>query len=107
MEDFKNKKLVRVEKHSYLYYHIFSPEDPDGEYPEDSSRGPIVSIQDKFSSKLRTYEYLKKEKSNVQQYKYHGVFMKVDNFGRWHFKGICPEVEKAWQNAKAAEKFGI
>ena len=57
--------------------------------------------------KLRAWDFLSKWVAHPEKYYYHGLFMKADNFGRFYFKRIDPDVQRAFNYAKAAKKFGI
>jgi hypothetical protein len=110
--NWRKNEVVRTQKHHYLYYHVFSPHEPDGDFPEGSSDGAIYSFPDSLeyapkTIKLTAWEYIQKETSRALIFHYHGMFMQLDNFGRYHYKGHCPEVEKAWNLARAAYRYGV
>jgi hypothetical protein len=76
----------------------------------NSDFGSKVSYHfpDTGKEKLKVFELLSKWTGvNASKYYYHGMFIKADNFGRYYFKFIDPEVEKAFNTKKISKKFGI
>jgi hypothetical protein len=62
---------------------------------------------DSGKEKLKAWEFLSNWTRFPEKYYYHGMFIKADNFGRYYFKFIDPEVEKAFNTKQLSKKFGI
>lgn len=144
------RSKTRHERHSYLYFHVFSTETPDEFYPDCESeiviskefldktseehKGFKLAINSQYGNlgngihsvyentmnskvsyhfpdageqKLKAWEFLSMWTPFPEKYRYHGMFIKADNFGRYYFKFVDSEVEKVFTVKKANKKFGL
>jgi hypothetical protein len=67
----------------------------------------IYLFSDENSDKKNAWSWISKLSTKPEEYYYHGMFFKADNFGKWYYKGKNEEVSKAFEARKNSKKFGI
>jgi len=123
-----------MSKLGHLYYHIFSTEEPFESpklntvdvFPDTINNAMLKNLylpegilfmngrenllylfSDENSNKKNAWNWISKLSAKPEDYYYHGMFFKADNFGKWYYKGKNEEVSKAFETRKNSKKFGI
>jgi hypothetical protein len=105
-----------------MFFHVFYWTVPDEFYPD--CEGEVVCKDGEFKcngliikhrndmcihfsiddpNRLKAWELIDRSEKMY----YHGVFQKLNNFGRFWFKQVDPDVLRAFNNRKVANKFDI